>query len=33
MPVLQAFTVDLDHDLGSLALPLGSNPTDVTAGP
>ena len=32
-PVVQAFAAAYDHDLGSLSLPAGSNPTDITAGP
>jgi hypothetical protein len=32
-PVVQAFAAAYDHDLGSVALPAGSNPTDITAGP
>lgn len=32
-PVLQAFTSTYDHDLGSVYLPSGATPTDVTVGP
>ena len=32
-PSLQPFTAVYDHDLGSLSLPSGATPTDVTAGP
>jgi hypothetical protein len=31
-PVLQAFISSFDHDLGSLALPAGTNPIAVTVG-
>ncbi len=32
-PVLQPFASSYDHDLGSVTLPAGANPTSVTAGP
>jgi hypothetical protein len=32
-PSLQAFASTYDHDLGSIQLPGGANPTSVTAGP
>lgn len=32
-PSLQAFASTYDHDLGSVQLPGGANPTSVTAGP